>query len=108
MAWLAIVRLKIPTTNIQHPTARKAPSSKLPKAKVPREHFGNWSLEFLWMLDVGIWNFSSALFLPRRLPPPRLLGSDDGGWLRRIGGVADAQFGRRHVADDVFEFVHFV
>src|ERR1700722_7144585 len=55
-------RQKAPSTNIQAPEKHQHPSSqKTTVADDPRWMFGDWNLELLWSLKLGIWSFAFTL-----------------------------------------------
>jgi hypothetical protein len=47
-------------SNIRHSNSREAPNFKLQNMQV--RFIGFWCLIFLWMLELGIWNFQIIPF----------------------------------------------
>src|ERR1039458_8996112 len=86
------VRGNFRSSNIQAPSSREAPNFK---SKTPA--FEAWSLEFLWMLELGIW---SCLRHRRRIGGNIFHGVGHG--VRRRGGFRrQAKLGPQHGAGDV-------
>jgi hypothetical protein len=62
------------SSKFQAPTSREIPNFKLQTPVSPNERFDVWSLELLWSLDVGAWNFNWPDRISYRASPFVLAG----------------------------------